>query len=126
MHKFFTGLGRFTVKYRWIILIVWLVGTFAAVKGLPSLSSEVNNDNTAFLPSSAPDVKAANLAEPLVGKESLVPITVVASRSDGPVTAADIAAIEHEVTLLKGVTNVKDVLFLGQSPNGKAVQVEAL
>ncbi len=126
MHRFFIGLGKFTVKYRWIILIVWLLGTFGAAKALPSLSSEVNNDNTAFLPSSAPDVKAANLAEPLVGKESLVPITVVASRSDGPVTAADIAAIEHEVTLLKGVTNVKEVLFLGQSPNGKAVQVEAL
>jgi RND superfamily putative drug exporter len=125
-HRFFTGLGKFTVKYRWIILIVWILGTFGAAKALPSLSSEVNNDNTAFLPSSAPDVKAANLAEPLVGKESLVPITVVASRADGPVTAADIAAIEHEVTLLKGVTNVKEVLFLGQSPNGKAVQVEAL
>jgi putative drug exporter of the RND superfamily len=126
MHRFFTGLGRFTVKYRWIILVVWLIGTFAAVKGLPSLSSQVNNDNTAFLPSSAPDVKAANLAEPLVGKENLAPVNVVVNRADGPLTSSDIPAIEREVSLLKGVKNVKQVLFLGESPNGQAAQVEAL
>ncbi len=126
MHRFFTGLGKFTVKYRWIILGVWLVGTFAAVKALPSLSSQVNNDNSAFLPASAPDVKAANLAEPLVGKESLAPIIVIADRTNGQLTAADVTAVEREVNLLKGVTNVKQVLFLGTSPNGRAVQIEAL
>jgi RND superfamily putative drug exporter len=126
MHRFFTGLGKFTVKYRWIILVVWLVGTFAAVKALPSLSSEVNNDNSAFLPANAPDVKAANLAAPLVGKESLAPIIVVADRTSEPLTAADVTAVEREVNLLKGVTNVKQVLFLGTSPNGRAVQIEAL
>ena len=126
MHRFFTGLGKFTVKYRWIILAVWLVGTFAAVKALPSLSSQVNNDNSAFLPANAPDVKAANLAAPLVGKESLAPIVVVADRISGPLTAADVTAVEREVNLLKGVTNVKQVLFLGTSPNGRAVQIEAL
>ena len=126
MHRFFTGLGKFTVKYRWIILAVWLVGTFAAVKALPSLSSQVNNDNSAFLPASAPDVKAANLAAPLVGKESLAPIIVIADRTNGQLTAADVTAVEREVNLLKGVTNVKQVLFLGTSPNGRAVQIEAL
>jgi RND superfamily putative drug exporter len=126
MHNFFTGLGRFTVKYRWIILVIWIVGTFAAVKGLPSLSSEVTNDNTAFLPANAPDVKAANLAEPLVGKVSLAPITVVADRTNAPLTAADVTAVEREAQLLKSVTNVKQVLFLGTSPNGRAIEIEAL
>ena len=119
MHNFFTGLGRFVVKYRWIILVVWIVGTFAAVKGLPSLSSQVNNDNTAFLPANAPDVKAANLAAPLVGKVSLAPIIVVADRTTGPLTEADVTAVEREAQLLRLVTNVKQVLFLGTSPNGQ-------
>ena len=126
MHRLFTALGRFTVKYRWIILVVWIVGTFAAVKGLPSLSSQVNNDNTAFLPSSAPDVKAANLAAPLVGKVSLAPVIVVGDRTNGPLTAADVTAVEREAQLLRHVTNVKQVLFLGTSPNGHAVEIEAL
>ena len=78
--------------------MVWLVGTFAAVKGLPSLSSQVNNDNTAFLPASAPDVKAADLAAPLVGKESLAPIIVVADARSGPLTAADVTAVEREAS----------------------------
>ena len=126
MHTFFTGLGKFTVKFRWLILIVWIVGTFAAVKGLPSLSSEVNNDNSAFLPNSAPDVKAANLAEPLVGKESLDPIDVVASRPDTALTGGDVSAVQREAVLLKGIANVKQVIFLGSSPNGRAIQLEAL
>jgi putative drug exporter of the RND superfamily len=126
MHRFFTALGHFVVRFRWIILVVWLVGTFAAVKGLPSLSSQVNNDNSAFLPSSAPDVRAANLAAPLVGKVSFAPIIVVADRTNATLTGADVAAVEREADLLKKVPNVNQVLFLGSSPNGRAVQIEAL
>ena len=36
------------------------------------------------------------------------------------------SAVEREVNLLKDVANVKQVLFLGTSPNGRAVQIEAL
>ena len=66
MNAFFLGLGRFTVRFRWLIVVVWLVGTAASVHFLPSLASEVNNDNSAFLPASAPSTVAANLAVPLV------------------------------------------------------------
>ena len=126
MHAFFSGLGRFTVKYRWVIVVVWLLGTVAAVRALPTLASQVNNDNTAFLPNSAPDVKAANLAKPLVGKESLSPILVVAVRQDGPLGSADVSAVQREAQLVAKVPNVKQVLFLGVSPNHRAIQVEAL
>ena len=73
MNVFFNGLGRFTVRFRWFIVVVWIIGTVAAVHFLPSLGSQVNNDNSAFLPASAPSTVAGNLAEPLVGKASLVP-----------------------------------------------------
>ena len=68
MNVFFNGLGRFTVRFRWFIVVVWIIGTASAVHFLPSLASQVNNNNSAFLPASAPSTIAGNLAEPLVGK----------------------------------------------------------
>jgi len=50
----FASLGRFVVRFRWVILVVWLVGAPLAAKHLPSLSSVAKNDNSAFLPASAP------------------------------------------------------------------------
>ncbi len=126
MHAFYTRLGRFSVRFRWIIVVVWLVGTGAAVHFLPSLSSVVNSNNTAFLPANAPDVKAANLAAPLGGKDNLEPLNVIAYRHNGVITAADIAAVQREAVLARTVGNVKTVQFLGISSNRKAVQIAAL
>ena len=35
--RFFAALGRTVVRFRWLVLIVWLVGTFAAVSSFPTL-----------------------------------------------------------------------------------------
>jgi RND superfamily putative drug exporter len=126
MHAFFGALGRFSVRYRWVIIAVWILGTAAAVDLLPSLGSVVNSNNTAFLPTNAPDVKAANLAAPLIGKENLEPVTIVAYRADGQVTAADIAAIQREAVLAHGVVNVSRVQFVGISSDHKSIQLAAL
>ena len=55
--------------------------------------SQVNNDNSAFLPASAPSTVAGNLAEPLVGKASLVPVIIIGVSQHGPISAADTQAI---------------------------------
>jgi RND superfamily putative drug exporter len=126
MHAFFARLGHFTVRYRWVLLVVWILGTFAAVRALPSLGSVVNNNNSAFLPANAPDVKAANLAAPLVGKESLEPIAVIAVADKGQLTNADISAIQADARLVRNVTNVQRVEFVGISSDHKAIQLAAL
>ena len=33
--RFFAGVGRFSVKFRWLVVIVWIAGAFAAVHYLP-------------------------------------------------------------------------------------------
>ncbi|MGD0085319.1 MAG: MMPL family transporter [Acidimicrobiales bacterium] len=126
MHAFFAGLGRFTVKFRWVLVAVWILGTGLAVHSLPSLGSVVNNNNTAFLPANAPDVKAADLAAPLIGKESLEPVTILAYVPSGRPTPADVKAVEREVNLARAVPNVKQVEFVGLSPDNKAFQLTAL
>jgi uncharacterized membrane protein YdfJ with MMPL/SSD domain len=62
--RFFGGLGRFTVRFRWLVIVAWVAIAVISSIALPSLGSEVNNDNTQFLPNSAPSNEAATLAAP--------------------------------------------------------------
>jgi RND superfamily putative drug exporter len=125
MNALFNGLGRFTVRFRWLIVVVWLVGTAASVHYLPSLASQVNNDNSAFLPASAPSTVAGNLAEPLVGKSTLQPVIIIGVSQNGPVTAADTRALGRLATAAKRVPLVETVQYVGTSKNGQAVQLLA-
>ena len=123
MNVFFNGLGRFTVRFRWFIVVVWIIGTVASVHFLPSLGSQVNNNNSAFLPASAPSTVAGNLAEPLVGKASLVPVIIIGVSQHGPITAADTEALTRLGVAAKKVPNVEAVQYVGTSQDGHAVQL---
>ncbi len=126
----FGSIGRFSVRFRWLMTLVWIVGAFAAVAYLPSLSSVTQNDNTKFLPASSPVEKATALAAPF-GTQNLVPIPVVIARANGTLTSADSAAISRLQTDLKDVNGIKRVIDLGVSPTksstpGQADQLLAL
>src|SRR5579863_2886133 len=101
MNAFFNGLGRFTVRFRWLIVVVWIIGTVASVHYFPSLASQVNNNNSAFLPSSAPSTIAGNLAVPLVGKSTLQPIIIVGVSQNGPISTEDTRALGRLVDAAK-------------------------
>jgi putative drug exporter of the RND superfamily len=110
----FGSIGQFSVRFRWLMALVWIIGAVAAVHFLPSLSSVTQNDNTKFLPANAPVEKATALAAPL-GPTNLVPIPVVVARTAGPLTGADTAAIASLQGELKTVASVRRVLELGAS-----------
>jgi len=110
----FGSIGKFSVRFRWLMALVWIVGAVAAVQFLPSLSSVTQSDNTKFLPANAPVEKATTLAAPL-GPTNLIPIPLVAARATGPLTAADTAAIARLQGELKTVSGVRRVLDLGTS-----------
>lgn len=38
MSRFFTGLGQFSVRFRFLIVVAWVVVTVLAVRFLPSLA----------------------------------------------------------------------------------------
>ena len=107
----FAALARFVVRFRVPIVIFWILAAVVTSATLPSLSSEVNNNNSAFLPSSAPSAKAATLAAPVLGGGAngrIGDITIIAS-SSGPLTAADVAAITREESLARRVQSVQSV-----------------
>jgi len=121
----FRAIGSFSVRFRWLVLAVWVAGAIAAITLLPSLSSVTQGNNTKFLPASAPSEHAALLAAPF-GTANLLPIPVVAARSGGPLTAADVAALTSLQGQFGKVASVSKVIDLGRSPDGQAEQLIVL
>src|SRR5450755_3471833 len=121
----FGAIGRWAVRFRWLVILVWVVGAIAAVTQLPSLGSVTQSNNSKFLPASAPSQHAIDLSAPF-GNATLVPIPIIAATTSGPLTPADIAALTTMGRKIAADPNIKQVKDVGQSANGQAVQVLAL
>jgi RND superfamily putative drug exporter len=122
---FFAAIGRFSVRFRWLVVAVWLVGTVVAVHFLPSLASVTNSNNADFLPASAPSSHAATLAGAFQ-KANQQAVPVIIARDGGPLTPADQQAVDHlriDLGKVAGVTAVRDT---GQSKDLQAEQLQAL
>ena len=125
MNELFGSLGRGVVRFRWVIVVAWVVGTVAAVHELPSMSSQVDDDNRAFLPASAPINHAAALARPLAGSTQLAQVPLVAVTVGRTLDAADEAYLTRLSRRLAQTPSVTQVLFIGISPDRRAVQILA-
>jgi putative drug exporter of the RND superfamily len=121
----FGAIGRFAVRFRWLVVLLWVAGTLAAVTQLPALSSVTQNNNTKFLPASAPSSHAAALAAPF-GTANLFPVPVVAARPDATLTAADVSALSALQASMSQVSGVRRVQDLGQSSDRHAEQLLVL
>src|SRR5258708_34020771 len=111
----FSTLGRISVRFRWSMLLVWIIGAVAASALLPSLSSVTQSDNTKFLPANAPVEKATQLAKPF-GTPNLLPVPLVAPRPSGPLTAAASAALDALQGKPRTCPCAPDLLSLAQRP----------
>src|SRR5437899_911836 len=89
----FETLARLSIKFRWLVVALWIVAPVLATRSLPSLSSVTRTNNAQFLSAGSPSQLAAVLAAPFQGKNAGATAIIVASRSDGPLTGADDAAI---------------------------------
>jgi RND superfamily putative drug exporter len=129
----FRAIGKFAVKFRWVVLIVWIAAAAVIPKALPSLASVTQGNNSAFLPASAPSEHATNLAAPLGISLAVTPVPVVAAVSTGSFSAADQAWLATLTTDLHKVATVTQVRELSESavpgPNGvagQAAQIQVL
>ena len=121
----FGAIGRVTVRFRWLVALLWIAAAFAAFTQLPSLSSVTQSNNSKFLPASAPSEHAAELAAPF-GTANLLPVPVLAARAGAPLTAADITAIAQLQGRLRSVSGVNNVLDVGTAVGGHAKQLVVL
>src|SRR5438132_2489195 len=122
---FFAAAGRLSVRFRWVIVLIWVAGAVAAMVLLPSLSSVTQSDNTTFLPASAPSEQAAQLASPLQAA-ALTAVTVVAAPVHETLTGADQAFVTQLAGSLSHVAKVVSVRDAGQSADGQAEQLTVL
>ena len=119
----FETIARVSIKFRWLVLAAWLVAPLLATRSLPSLSSVTQTNNAQFLSASSPSQRAAALAAPFQGKNVGATAIIVASRSDGPLTAADDAAISQIERTVATVPEVTFVREQGTSQDGQARKV---
>lgn len=121
MTAFFTGLGRFAVRFRIPIVIVWIAVTAFSVRAFPSLASVAKDTTSGFLPASSPSIQASNLAGPFQNS-TYASATIVGVRSNGPLTAQDQTALDAIEVAVKKVNHVQVVRDLGVSRDGMARQ----
>ena len=124
MHRFFAATGRFSVRFRWAIVVAWVAAAVLASLFLPSLASVARQSNTSSLPAGSPSLHAARLAVPFQGPNQ-TPVSVVIVRG-GSLTTADVAAAGRLATGLAKVNGVQRVKNLGASRDGQATQLQVL
>ena len=121
MQRLFRGIGVFSVRFRWAIVVAWVVVTIGSVLLFPGLNSVTQGSNSAFLPPNSPVSKALELAAPFQNKEYAA-LTMVAARDSGPMSAADQATVDQLESWLRAQPHVKTVLDTGVSRDGAARQ----
>jgi RND superfamily putative drug exporter len=123
MNRIFEGLGRFVVRFRWVVVVLWILVAVVSSKALPSLGSEINNNNTTFLPASAPSQQAANLLIPVEGNTSTDSLIIIAASSHHTLTATDEASIEREIHAADTVAKVVGAKQVGTSADGHVTEI---
>jgi RND superfamily putative drug exporter len=117
----FTSLGRLTVRFRWLVVVAWIVGTVALTLGLPGISSVEKNSNSQFIPTSMPSEQAARLAAPFRSGSTSEAVLVAAS-SSGRLSGADNAALDRINVAVADVSLVTGSNPRGPSTDGRARQ----
>jgi RND superfamily putative drug exporter len=112
-------IGRFAVRFRYPVIVAWVLVTIFCIRAFPALSSVANSDNSSFLPSSAPSKQASNLNTPFQ-PTNIYTSVIVAARTDGPLTPADQETITSAEHAAAGVAHVRFVRDQGISSDGRA------
>lgn len=121
----FGGIGRFSVRFRFVVVLFWIAVAVLATKQLPSLTNEITTNNSAFLPSDLPSIKATNLAAPLLGGLGTSEIQIIGVRSSG-LTSADTTAMSNLAVSASHIKHVLSATELDVSTDGKAEQLNVM
>jgi RND superfamily putative drug exporter len=123
--RFFAAIGRFAVRFRWVVVVAWIAATIGALHFFPSLDSVAGASDASFLPASSPSMQAAGLAAPFQGvNETAVPVVI--ARDGAPFGAADLAVVDRLASRLGRVAGVRQVRELGVSRDGRAAELRVL
>ena len=102
MDHMFHALGRFAVRYRYLVVVGWVPITVGSMLAFPSLASLTTDSAlTTFLPATAQSVEAAQLAAPRQNTRYAT-ATLVAIRDGGRLSAPN-TTMRIDAALLNSV-----------------------
>lgn len=119
--KAFEAIGRFSVRFRWLVLLAWIVAVPLLTSNLPKMTDVEKNDNSQFLPKNSQTQKASDLESAFQSKDTVGRTELVAHRSSGQLTDTDLSTIDTMAANIKKVDGVTEIRPLGLSADGQAV-----
>jgi len=116
----FKAIARFSVRFRWPIIILWIALVPIVTASFPKITDVTKNSTQDFLPKNSPTARASDLEQAFQRKDTATNSVIVASRDSGPLAAADNAALSRLAGNVKKVKEVTEVRDLGASADGQA------
>ncbi len=114
MRKF----SEIIVKYRWIVIGIWILAAILIVSLSPSLSSVESNNESSFLPKGYESVEAINIAKQISpNSQDATDIIIFKNKDNTPLTAANQQIIHYTVTSLTA-EHLSHILSVTSSPYG--------
>src|ERR1017187_8894455 len=120
----FEKIARFSVRWRWFIIVAWIAAVPILTANLPNINDVSKNDNSQFLPKSSPSQTASNLENVFLSKQASATATIIAAREGSSLTTADNQAINQIMKSVSHVPGVISVQDRGISADGQARQVQ--
>jgi RND superfamily putative drug exporter len=119
----FEAIARFSVKFRWFIIIAWIIAVPVLTSHLPNINNVTKNDNSQFLPKNSPSTKAINLESSFQSKNTSATATIVAVRQVGTLTPSDNQTINTIIGEVGHLHSVSQIHSQGESADGHARQI---
>src|SRR4051812_5858242 len=116
----FRAIGKFSVKFRWLIIIAWIAAVPLATAHFPKLNDVTKNSTSDFLPKNSQTALGSKLEASFQRKDTATNAFLVASRKGQPLTENDNAALQKLADNVKKVKEVTEVRDLGLSADGQA------
>lgn len=123
INTMFEKIARFSVRFRWFIIIFWIVAIPVVSANFPQITDVAKNNTSDFLPKDSPTPIAAKLETAFQSKNTATNAVIIASRSGQPLTAADKAAVAQVTSRVQGVKDVTQIRNVGYSADGQAQQI---
>jgi RND superfamily putative drug exporter len=120
MKRMFKSIAKFSVKFRWPIIILWIAAVPIVSANFPNINDVTKNNTSDFLPKNSPTAKAADLEQAFQRRDTATNSVIVVSREKGTLSPADSAAIRQMVDKVKKVKDITEVRDLGPSADGHA------
>jgi RND superfamily putative drug exporter len=121
--KVLSAIGRFSVRFRWFILIFWIALIPILTANFPSINSVSKNNNKDFLPKNSPTDTAAKLESKFQSEDTASNAIIIASRKNAKLTDADNIALSRIEDAVKKSHSVSEIKDQGVSADGQAKQI---